>query len=241
MISIVSAYVNRKDLLIKTLDSLQNSEIKDYEFIVVDDVSVDEHRIEDLCEIYPNLKVIRIEPEDKWWVNPCIPFNIGFKECKGDVVIIQNPECKHIGDVMKKASEVTDNEYFSFACYSLDKENTYDKEEFQLLNVGASMDGQLSWYNHSIYRPKGYHFCSAITKKNLDELGGFDSRYAEGIAYDDDELLHRIIKKDIQVKIIDYPFVAHQWHQSINYSHLDAKSLIQKNRNLYINNTLKNK
>ena len=108
MISIVSAYYNRKDLLINTLESLKNSEVKDYEYIVVDDVSSDEHRIEDLQELYPNLKVIRINKEDKWWVNPCIPYNIGFKQIKGDIVIIQNPECKHMGDIMKEALKITD-------------------------------------------------------------------------------------------------------------------------------------
>lgn len=239
MISIVSAYFNRRDLLIKTLNSLQNSQIKNFEYIVVDDASNDEHKIDDLSDIYSFLKVIRIEPSDKWWVNPCVPFNMGFKECKGDIVILQNPECKHIGDVLKKASEITDNEYYSFACYSLDEKNTYDKEDFEILNVGASRDGQLSWYNHSIFRPKGYHFCSVITKKNLDELGGFDMDYADGIAYDDDEFLFRIRKKGIQVKIIDYPFVAHQWHQSVNYSHLDAKGLIERNKNLFFNKTTK--
>lgn len=240
MISIVSAYYNRKDLLINTLESLKNSEVKDYEYIVVDDVSSDEHRIEDLQQVYPNLKVIRIEKEDKWWINPCIPFNIGFKEIKGDIVIIQNPECKHIGDVMKKSLEITDNEYFSFACYSLDKETTYNKVDFEILNVAATMDGQLSWYNHSIYRPKGYHFCSVITKKNLEILKGFDPRYSFGLAYDDDEFLFRVNKKGIQVKIIDYPFVAHQWHQSVNYSHLNASELIEKNKNLLLNYTMKN-
>jgi len=240
MISIVSAYYNRKDLLINTLESLKNSEVKDYEYIVVDDVSSDEHRIEDLQDLYPNLKVIRIEKEDKWWINPCVPFNIGFKEIKGDIVIIQNPECKHVGDVMKKSLEITDNEYFSFACYSLDKESTYNKKDFEILNVAATMDGQLSWYNHSIYRPKGYHFCSVITKKNLEILNGFDQRYSLGLAYDDDEFLFRVNKKGLQIKIIDYPFVAHQWHQSVNYSHLNASELLEKNKNLLLNYTMKN-
>jgi GT2 family glycosyltransferase len=240
MISIVSAYYNRKDLLINTLESLKDSEVKDYEYIVVDDVSSDEHRIEDLQQLYPNLRVIRIEKEEKWWVNPCIPFNLGFKEIKGDVVIIQNPECKHIGDIMKKALEVTDNDYFSFSCYSLDEETTYNKKDFEVLNVAATMDGQLSWYNHSVYRPKGYHFCSVITRKNLEFLQGFDPKYAHGLAYDDDEFLFRINKKGIQIKIIDYPFVAHQWHQSVNYSHLNAADLLQKNRDLLLNHTMKN-
>jgi hypothetical protein len=32
--------------------------------------------------------------------------------------------------------------------------------------------GQECWYNHPFYRPCYYHFISAITKKNMDLLGG---------------------------------------------------------------------
>lgn len=45
-------------------------------------------------------------------------------------------------------------------------------------NVGYIGDGLDCWYNHSVTNPKGYHFCSAITRKNLYDLGGFDERFA---------------------------------------------------------------
>lgn len=240
MISIVTAYHNRRDLFINTLDSIEESEVNDYEIIVVDDSSDDENRLEDLIVRYPKLKIIRIENEDKWWVNPCINFNIGFKEAKGDIIILQNPECKHYGDVLKKSLEINDNTYFSFACYSIDEDTTYNKKELIINNKPASKDGDLSWYNHSQFRPKGYHFCSVITKKNLDKLNGFDERYATGIAYDDDEFIYRVKNLPLQVSIIDYPFVIHQWHKSVNYNHLDATTLINKNKDLYFNNTLNN-
>ena len=37
MISIAMGYRNRKQLLIRTLDSMRKSEIKDYEVVIVDD------------------------------------------------------------------------------------------------------------------------------------------------------------------------------------------------------------
>jgi len=106
-------------------------------------------------------------------------------------------------------------------------------------NSGITHDGGDGWYNHSIYRPVGYHFCSAIYKSQLDELGGFDERYAEGIAFDDNELLVRIQKKGLNIKIIDQITVLHQWHYSSNnYQNLNASSLIEKNRQLFYNITL---
>lgn len=248
MISIVTAYHNRKDLFhntLKTIDKFKgNNEI---EVIAVDDCSSEEERIEDLQSNFSFLKVIRIEKENKWYINPCAVFNIGFKEVNGDIVIIQNPECLHIGDVINTALKIKEDEYFSFGCYSIDENKTkliknnllkdFDKEN--LLNViepnhkPVSHDGDNGWYNHSTLRPVGYHFCSAITKKNLDDLGGFDERFAEGIAFDDNEILIRIQKKGLNIKILNNPFVVHQWHYSThNYQHLNVHKLIDKNKKL---------
>lgn len=251
MISIVSAYHNRKDLFYNTLKSIELSNYKDFEYIVVDDCSDEDHRIEEFSQIFPFLKVIRLEKKDKWYINPCVVFNKGFKESKGDIIIIQNPECIHVGDILERASQINDDEYISFGCYSINEDITkkllsliYEKKsdipnkEF-LLNVikpdyvGVTMDGQNGWYNHPILRSVGFHFCSAITKKNLDDLGGFDERFAIGIAYDDNELLCRIRKKGLKVNITTNPFVTHQWHYTThNYQHVNVAELQDRNRQL---------
>lgn len=239
MISIVTAYYNRIDVFKNTLKTINDSKIKDIEVIVVDDGSSEEHRLEGLVETFPFLKIIRIEPKDKWWVNPCVTFNKGFKEVKGDIVLMQNPECKHIGDVLEEASKVKDGEYLSFACYSIDKNTTYNSQNILPINNWAARhDGDNAWYNHSIFRPVGYHFCAAITKNDLNKLGGFDERYAEGIGYDDNEFLYRV-KKLLKFRIMDNPFVVHQWHKSVNYGHLNTTKLLEKNRNLLYNFTMK--
>tara|TARA_R110000868_G_scaffold157355_2_gene384559 strand:- start:349 stop:1098 length:750 start_codon:yes stop_codon:yes gene_type:complete len=240
MISIVTGYYNRIDLFMNTLKSIEQSEIKDIEVIAVDDGSSEEHRLEGITERFPFLKVIRVEPKDKWWINPCVPFNMGFKEAKGDIVIIQNPECKHVGDVIKRVSEMGVNEYISFACYSLDEESTYGSQKnIQYINRGVTFDGQLGWYNHSRIRPVGYHFCAAIHKNRLDELGGFDERYANGVAYDDNEILVRIGRMGLNRMIVDEPFVLHQWHYNGNYQRPNNAELVGRNRDLLNNVTMK--
>ena len=84
-------------------------------------------RLEDLTEKYPFLKVIRLEKEDKWYFNSCIPFNIGFKEAKGDIIILQNPECLHYGNIINFVqNHLNDNNYLSFACFSLGIESTHN-------------------------------------------------------------------------------------------------------------------
>lgn len=258
-ISIVTAYYNRKKLFINTLLSI-SKQLNDYplslEVIAVDDGSDENERLEDLTEKFSFLKVIRLEKENKWYTNSCIPFNIGIEEALGEIIILQNPECLHYGDILQFAlKNVNNNNYLSFSCFSLGIESTNNlnlllenSSKIQKLmlenNVGYIGDGLDCWYNHSITNPKGYHFCSAITRKNLFDLGGFDERFARGIAFDDNELLHRIKLKGLKIKIIDNPIVLHQNHYSkISYttdkSLLDTKTyekrlkLAEKNRILF--------
>lgn len=248
MISIVTAYYNRKNLFIKTLETISNSEYKDIEVIAVDDCSDDEHRLEDLTELFPFLKVIRLEKKDKWYVNPCVPFNIGFKNAVGDKIIIQNPECFHANDIISFVDKnLSDQNYLSFGCYSINELTTSViseiKDHSEILNErtylhrAVTYDGDEGWYNHSNYRPCGFHFCCAITKKNLDELGGFDERYAEGIAFDDDELLHRI-KLKLNLQFVDNFVAVHQWHYSNTNRDSNFWTLWNKN-NYLLNNITK--
>ncbi len=224
MISIVTAYYNRKQLFINTLKSIkaQNSTYL-LEVIAVDDGSEETERLEDLVSEFPFLKVIRLEKRNKWYHNSCIPFNIGFNAAKGDKIIIQNPECFHYGNILEyTAKNLTQNAYLSFGCFSLDKPSTKSIDEIftdrsiaQIIeknNDFAKNDGDAGWYNHSVYRPKAYHFCTAISKKDLHTLGGFDELFALGIAYDDDEFLSRIKKKKLKILFIDDELVLHQNH-----------------------------
>lgn len=224
MISVVTAYYNRKKLLVRTLNSMQSSYgIVDFEFIVVDDGSDEAERLEDLPHIYPFLRVIRIEKSDKWYSNPCIPFNTGFEAAKGDKIVLQNPECYHFDAILAYVEQhLQKNEYLSFGCYSLDKKHTdddslfYDRDSIvSLIENNAHIvqtDGGLGWYNHSKYRPGAYHFCTAMMTSDLVDLGGFDPRYALGHGYDDDEFIFRVQQKKMTIKFLDTLKVLHQNH-----------------------------
>ena len=93
------------------------------------------------------------------------------------------------------------------------------------------------WDNHSVYNPTYYHFCAAITRGNLDKLGGFDERYANGIAYDDNEFVERIKRLDISMEIPLEVSVFHQWHSKAE--HLKVNGYTKKHeRNRVIFNKL---
>ncbi|MEN2415090.1 glycosyltransferase family 2 protein [Flavobacterium mesophilum] len=224
MISIVTAYYNRRPLFIRSLNSIKEYQNNiDFEVIVVDDGSDEEERLEDLQEIFSFLKVIRLEKKDKWYSNPCIPFNIGFEAATGDKIILQNPECYHFDNIINHVDKhLKSNDYLSFGCFSLDKKNTDDDSLFFDRNNisslmeenkhGVKTDGGLGWYNHSKYRPGAYHFCTALMTKDLVDLGGFDPRYALGHGYDDDEFVFRVKQKGMNIKFIDDLKIIHQNH-----------------------------
>lgn len=249
-ISIVTGYYNRKDLFYETLLSITRSKYKDFEFIVVDDGSSPEHRLEDLTEEFPFLKIIRLEKEDKWYVNSCMPLNIGMSESKGNIIVLQNPECLHVHDVLTYINEnVNDSNYIAISAYGLDPETTkmisqYRNERMdELLKslpqrpyTGGSAPG---WYNHSTYRRVYYHFCSAMTRSNMKKLNGFDERYAPGIGYDDDELIVRISRLGLKLMIEDKISVIHQYHDTVFWNRPDSEVLTEKNRSLLHNVTLR--
>lgn len=241
MISIVTSYYNRKQLFVETLKTIKKSSVKDIEFVVVDDGSDPPHRLENLQSQFPFLKIIRLEKENKWYINPCVPFNIGIRATQGDKIVLQNPECLHVHDVLKCVDEeLNDSNYISMSCYAVDskqnrsvpKHNSHGTlEEFmrtlpQKVYIGGDNAG---WYNHSRFRPTYFHFCSALTRNNMKKINGFDERMANGIGYDDDEIIQRIRMLGVEMIIKDDVSVIHQYHDSL-WQHPNGAYLCEINR-----------
>jgi len=231
-ISIVMAYYNRKKLLINTLNSFNTfyKQRQDLEVIIVDDASDPQEQVDDLVKNFSfAIEIVKVDPGEKTWVNPCIPNNMGFARASGDVIIIQNPENIHRGDIIKSVeTNIRENTYLNYACYSIDKKITNKINPRFTIPVNqeiAHKNGTNGWYNHSKIKPMGYHFCSAILKKNLYELGGFDERFANGVAYDDNEFLWRIKHKPMIIRYLDSPFVIHQFHESVTPPERVPKSM----------------
>lgn len=251
MISICMTYKNRKRQLIQTLYSIKNTSHNDFEVIIVDDASDSDHRIEDILPEFPFVRLIRIEPKDKRWKNPCIPYNMAFREAKGDTIIIQNPECAHCGDVIDYVDKnQQDNMYLNFACLSLphiltekycDTNYFAQKDMSELENIASGMgqpatfDGDFGWYNHPTYLPRGLHFCNSIKASDLNRIGGFDERFSGGLNFDDNELVWRINMNKINMAFTTSPFVVHQFHYTDCSTDMDPNKneLVQKNAQIF--------
>jgi mannosyltransferase OCH1-like enzyme len=229
-ISIVMAYYNRQNLLDKTLESFAKSKVKNYELIIVDDAS-------DTPLVCNNAKIIRVNKEDKWYNCSAVAFNRGFREATGDIILIQNPECYHVGDILDYVqTHIRNNTYLSFGCYAINKIETEAFHRGIMPSIGDYVIGSQGngWYNHSTHRPKAYHFCSAMLRRDLDRIGGFDERYAMGVAFDDDDFIRCIRNMGMSVKIINDTFVIHQHHTHFEFeAHSAWKAPHKLNQVLY--------
>jgi len=208
-VTILMTYLNRPESLVWTLKSLLKYDPLDFDVLIVDDNSTEDIVLPDLPY---NVKIIKFTTEP--WVHIYTGIvNMGmFYAINGgaDIIIFQHSECYHVGDILGYAKTITDDKYISFGCYALGANET--PETVKIIDRACTNDGQRSWYNHPTLRPVGYNFCCAITAKNLIKINGFDERFKDGCAYEDNYFLHQIAMLGLTVEITDDPIVYHQYH-----------------------------
>ena len=244
--SIVMGYYNRKPQLTNTLDKFKETYGEyNYEVIIVDDNSTAEHSLDELVKGYDYpINLIKITAEEKGnRINPCSVYNKGFREAKGKIVVIQNPECIHFGNLLGHLrSNLGHNDYFAFSAYNCTSADFTDNllKNIHLVNdPNFNAQNNICWYNHPTTRPVHYHFCAAMMNDNLKMLGGFDEEFAKGAWFDDNELLLSIsvnLGLKIQTLSPDVGFVVHQWHPrdaESKFTQEEHKALIEKNKALY--------
>jgi len=225
MIAIVCTYFNRQEQLLRTLESFKQYNPDKFMVVIVDDGSD-----EDIVLPVTEFEVVVLKTYNKTWSQGDPAFNMGIYYALlkyPEIVIIQNIECYHVGDVLSYARRVDSKSYISFGCYSQGEGEAIGSV---INGRGASFGGDSAWYNHPIHRPVGYHFCSAITAGNLRKINGFDERFAFGAGYDDDYLLHQIKCLGLEIEITAEPYVVHQWHKQNKTNNAD---LYEKNKTIY--------
>ena len=246
--SIIMAYYKRSEQLKFTIKTFLKSKNKNFELIICNDGSDDDINID-----YPFpvllININKKYKDDKQYKNPCIPYNMCIEYIRGENVIIQNPECCHIGDVLSYVnSNLNKNNYLVFSCLSLNSDNTnFMKNNFdenisnKLIEISKTKQklygnyNHLTWYIHPTLRPKFYHFTSSIHISNLRKIKGFSELFAFGVSYDDDELVSRIINLKLQMNIIDPKllFVVHQYHEKTLFKYSNLTELENINKQLF--------
>jgi len=225
MISIVMAYYNRLPQLTYTLQTIAQFNETNFEIIIVDDFSSEEHSLNNIAQQFPslNIKVIKMSErhESKWYRNPCVPFNTAFREATGDIILIQNPESAWMGNIIDHARKnLTEKNYLSYHCYWVTEADSNElqnsgKLKFYGRRFSSVKNINSGWCNHKTYLPLAYNYACAITRKNLTELNGFDEIYALGHCAEDDDFILRIKNKNLTIEFVEDPFVVHVWHPTL--------------------------
>ena len=257
-ISIVMSYWNRKEQLETTLFTIQrqvNQFGHDIELILVDDGSDDmTQKLGDIINNYSfKIKLIDVDRKTKISFNPCIAYNLGLIHCSGDIIIIQNPEVCHLGNVILHALEnVRDDNYIVYSVKPMLNfqqnqmirkfvENNQDQmliESFIQNCHDGMMDQYLEWYQHPKYRNQRLHFLSALNRNTLNKIGGFDPNFYDGVDWDDNDIRNRIerVVKSVSIHPSENVMGIHLYHLSsmskkINYRelHLLNKKKVESN------------
>ena len=240
-------YFNRKIQLLTTLKTinLTNYPYNDFETIIIDDGSDADQRIEDLVGKFDfGINLIRVNKEEKVWQEPLPLINKVVRECSSEIIILQNSECCHAGDVISYAVENSDkNKYLSFGSFNVSGKiapKIWDLEipsKEKILNIIGNFlisptqwAGEAWWYNHSVHRPAGYYFCSSMLREDYIEIGGLNEEFAYGVNFCDDEFMRRIRNKK-KLVFVDDPFTVHLYHPSHLY--MRDQSFANRNRRIY--------
>jgi glycosyltransferase involved in cell wall biosynthesis len=205
MVTILLTYYNRQAILNRTLQSFLKYDPKDFDVIVVDNGS-------DIPVEIPALpyRVTKVRINHKKYGHQVYSYNIGFQEVKSDIVIFQGAEMYHYGNILERAKLITDKEYISFGVYSLGQNET--PESFTFNNKCMTFDGESAWYNHPVYRPVAYPFCSALTTGNIKKLNGLDERFLNCCGFEDNYFVHQTKMLGLKTIITTDPIALHQWH-----------------------------
>lgn len=207
-ISIIMTSSNRSKQVYYTLSTFLHSTFKDIHVVLVDDSNVDPVSLDNLNKFPFAIDFIQINKANKFWINPCVNYNIAFQYIKGSKVVLQNSEVCHVGDVLSYVhTSIKDNEYSVFDVHSC---NNYSSNDViysihDALTIEIFKAGIFSWwYQHSIQGNRQLHFLSAFTTHTFNKFKGFSLDYAFSADYDDNDLLLLIKSKGINVYSISH-------------------------------------
>jgi len=208
----------------------------DYEIVIAEDIT----NVEDpqhhqkllnlIDEFKGRLNLIHCVDEKKSY-NSARKYNVAFKNSSGQFLIVSNPENFHEENILAGLDDEfgkNPNAYVICSCKAVYFNNqVIDKYEDYKPNCRF-----WQWYQHSMINNRMLHFCTALSRENFIKIGGFDERYCDGIAYEDDSFLKRVQFGGLDLVLRDDLVSMHIEHDR-TYLHTN-QDLYRINQNLWI-------
>jgi hypothetical protein len=147
-----------------------------------------------LCDTFGARWLPCRRPASQSFRNPALPNNMGIRAAAGELILLQNAECRHDDPetISKMVSLVTPTAAVFARVTAMQEDGT----------VGMLYCGEEN--------PRPYFFCGAIRREWLVRLRGFDEDY-QGAGYDDDDPGDRLAGAGVEFVFSDVA-VTHQWH-----------------------------
>jgi glycosyltransferase involved in cell wall biosynthesis len=199
-VSIVITTINRSVQLRKTFESFVSQLFKDYEVVVIDDGTDTETSV--LCaETWPfPIRYFRLDRiRVKGLRGCCTSANFGVRKALGKIVILQNAECKHVGNVIEQlVSRVTPTTAVLCRADHLNPDGTVNPAKTDYMNI--------------LREHQALFFCGAIYKSWFEKLRGFDEKYDSFYGADDIDFSDRLLFSGVKFDYLTDAYVQHQWH-----------------------------
>ena len=229
--SILMPYHKRSQQLESTLWSLfwlyvaGVSRRHDFEVIVAEDYKnasdPEEHQalLKAVSRYSKVMNVICFEAGPESGHNPAVLYNLCAERAQGQYLLLTNPEGQHAVNILGGLDtefEEHPDAYVICSCLSV------DKPKARMVDARA-MKGD--WYQHSVIRNIGAHFCSCLSAQQYRAIGGFDNEYRHGYCFDDDDFRNTVIQAGIETRYRDDLVSLHLYHDKSkpnNYLELHA-------------------
>jgi glycosyltransferase involved in cell wall biosynthesis len=191
MASVVMSVYNRRAVAEKTIQSILQQNVP-VQIILVDDGSTD-----DTSELRKLYDIHYLYLHRPYFISQGRALNLGIRAAISDVIILQSGDVRHDGPVVRPLAEHIKNNNRDWVFAFCDDEGP----------AGQMLSPLCSTKNR---RPLG--FLSALHKKWLCEVGGYDEDWEEA-GYEDDDLAHRLIDlHGLSPVYVDHIRGVHQWH-----------------------------
>ena len=238
--SIIMPYYNRANQLYNTLGSFlyHYKDRDDFEIIIVEDGKTvkDEQRHNELRTVIAcfnlHLNIIHIQTDYKDCWNPAPLFCDAVEESSGEFLVLTNPEIFHKSNILLALDgefRLNRDNYVVCACenVSIDRyyETVQDMDSFDYKHI--------MWYQHSVHRNRMLHFCTAISREQYDNIGGFDRRYMYGAGVEDVDFIEKVKDWGIRIVVRDDLVTLHQDHGKAQDIIPNYDRLHNINKNLY--------
>lgn len=94
-VSVLVCAKNEEKNLKKLIPILANQNYSDYEIVIIDDASSDDTRflVEDFQNVYPNLKLVKVENNEAFWGNKKFALTLGIKAATKEYLLLTDADC----------------------------------------------------------------------------------------------------------------------------------------------------